>query len=438
VTRPALELGFLCQGWYPDAGGVESHTRDLTRELARRGHRIHVLCLDYSGGAEPYGLARSEVEGADVWRMAYLYHDHRALADLVRNERAERRVLEWARASRCELVHVHHATGFGLGAIGALRAAGLPVAMTLHDYWSLCPRGQMLHADGEVCASADPARCAGCLGATWPHLLPSGGGEPRTPEGAELGDDQAAAAARTGYALRALEGASRLFSPSARARELYVRAGIEAARIEVCANGIEVGGLAAEVARLREREPRSDGEVRLGVLGSVLPSKGVLELARACVRAAVPGLTLEIHGALPAYHGDPSYVEELQALAAREPGVRVHGAYRLADLPRILAGLDGVAAPSRWVEVFGLSVREAAAAGLPVLVSDAGDLPAVAAGGRAGLVVPAEDEAAWIQALRRFGGDPEARARWSRAPRELRSAAEMSDQLERAYFELLG
>jgi hypothetical protein len=61
--------------------------------------------------------------------------------------------------------------------------------------------------------------------------------------------------------------------------------------VRVVENGIEVGALAAEVARLRAG--RKDRLVHLGVLGSVIPSKGVLELARAVQRAAVPGLVLE-------------------------------------------------------------------------------------------------------------------------------------------------
>ena len=246
----------------------------------------------------------------------------------------------------------------------------------------------------------------------------------------------AAAAARTAYALERLRLPARRFTPSEAAREVYVRAGLDRDSIEVCPNGIEVGGLAEAVAALRR--PRDPGAVRLGVLGTVLPSKGVLELARAFAEAAVPGLQLEVHGNLPSYHGDGSYVAALRELEGHSPDLRVLGPYSRDELPAILAGLDGVAAPSRWEEVFGLTVREARAAGLPVLVSDAGDLPAVAGGGRAGLVVPRDDRAAWVAALRRFGTDAEARSRWAAAAVPVRTAADMATQLERAYLEVVG
>jgi len=326
-----LTLGLVGLGWFPDIGGVESHTRDLARELGRRGHRLRALVLDGSEGLEPYTLETREQDGVRVARMAYRYHDHRALADLVSSPRAEELARNWADAEGLDLVHVHHASGFGLGLLGALQSAGRPVVMTLHDYWPLCPRGQMLRTDGEVCAAVSPERCAPCLARTWPHLMPSAGGARRGPRGEELASDlagdEAAARARTDFALGCLARAARLFTPSPATRAAYARAGLDERAIEVVENGVDVDELARATRALRARvAPR--GGLRLGVLGTVLPSKGALELARAVLAARVPGLTLEIHGALPSYHGDTRYVEELRALAAREPSIRVHGPFQ--------------------------------------------------------------------------------------------------------------
>ncbi|MBM3976542.1 MAG: glycosyltransferase [Planctomycetes bacterium] len=263
--------------------------------------------------------------------------------------------------------------------------------------------------------------------------MPSRGGEPRDPERAPVADDAAAAAARTRFALDQLALPQRLFAPSEAARATYERAGVPSGRIRVVENGIDCGALTSAVRAARERNARADALVHLGFLGTALPSKGALELAEALLEAAVPGLVLDVHAALPPYHGDARYVQALQALAARDARIRLHGPYARSELPRILAGLDGVAAPSRWHEVYGLTVREARAAGLPVLVSDRGDLARVAEGGEAGLVVPADDRAAWVAALRRFGTDAAARARWSQRASTLRDVESMTLELEREY-----
>jgi glycosyltransferase involved in cell wall biosynthesis len=443
VEGSGLDIGFLCQGWPPDQGGVESHAEDLARRLARRGHRVHVLALDYSDGREPYSVRTSTQDGVTVRRYAYRYHDQRALADVVVSRRADDAVAAWMAETPCDVVHVHHLTGWGMGALRAIADLGQPLVMTLHDYWPLCPRGQMLrHVEGdpalvhgEICARPEPATCATCLARTWPHLLPSTGAQARGPSGEPLASDAEAAAARTAFALAMLAQPQRLFAPSVAARAVYAAAGFPAAKIQVVENGIEAAELAAAVQAERGRAVRAPGEVRLGFLGTALPSKGALELAQALVEADVPGLSLEVHASLPSYHGDARYVDALRALAARDARIRLHGPYARAELPRILAALDGVAAPSRWQEVFGLTVREARAAGLPVLVSDRGDLARVAEDGAAGLVVPADDRAAWVAALRRFGTDAAARARWAARTTPLRDGEAMMLELERAYVE---
>ena len=432
MTR--LHIAFVGQGWFPDAGGVESHTRDLARELGKRGHRVRALCLDTREGLEPWTTATSEVEGVTVTRMAYRYHDHRALADVVESARANEVVRAWLARAHTDLVHVHHASGFGLGILRTIRATRTLLAMTLHDYWPLCPRGQMMQPDGTVDTAVEPERCGRCLAATWPHLMPSAHGERRGPRGEPLASDADAARLRTEHALLCLAACDALFTPSAAAREVYVEAGIPHERIRVVENGVDTAELAEEVARLRSaRAPRA--EVALGVLGTVLPSKGALELVRAFQAADVPGLVLEIHGHLPSYHGDTRYVDELRRVSSADPRVRIRGPYTHDRLAAILADLDGVAAPSRWREVFGLTVREARAAGLAVLVSDAGALPDAARGG-GGAVVPADDPAAWARALREFA-DPGIRARWSAARELPRDARAMALEIEGAYLELV-
>jgi glycosyltransferase involved in cell wall biosynthesis len=434
---PGLDVALLCHGWYPDVGGVESHTRDLARELGRRGHRVRALCLDYSE-REPYSITTGTVEDVEVSRMAYRYHDHSALADLVENPRVQEIVLEWLRKTPCDVVHVHHVTGFGTSVLPGIRELGKPLVMTLHDYWSLCPRGQMLDPRGGLTDAPEPEACGACLAETWPHLMPSAGGEKRGPGGAPVETDADAAGARTEFALRCLAAPQRLFTPSEAAKAVYVRSGVPAERIEVVPNGIDVDELAAAVRRLRAirlGDEESD-EIRLGVLGTLLPSKGCLELIRAFQEASVPELVLEIHGNMPSYHGDSSYVDEVKRIGAEDPRIRIHGPYDHDRLAEILSGLDGVAAPSRWCEVFGLTVREARAAGLPVLVSSAGDLGSVAGGGKAGIVTEVDDHQGWVEALRAFA-DYQHRAAWRRYRTKPRTAHDMMLQLERSYVDVI-
>ena len=177
-------------------------------------------------------------------------------------------------------------------------------------------------------------------------------------------------------------------------------AGVPAERLRAFSLGVECSGLAEEVERIRDAAPRREERI-IGVLGSVQPTKGVLELARAVVESELPALRLRVHGPRSPFHGDSSYVEALETLAAESPVVELCGPYSPEQLPEVLASLDAVAAPALWEEGFGLSVREASAAGLPVLVSDAGGLPElVGRDGAVGVIARRRDPDGLIDALR--------------------------------------
>ncbi len=437
VKASGLDVGFVAQGWFPDSGGVETHTAETARELAARGHRVHVLALDSSDGLAPYSTRDATIDGVHVRRMAYRYHDHRALADVVRNRKSEDVVLAWMAEVPCDVIHVHHLTGFGAGALSAIADVGNPLVMTLHDYWMLCPRGQMFRVDGALCTEVLAEACGPCIARTWPRLSIANGAEARGPDGERATDDVAAARERTRFALERLALPSRLFVPSNAALEVFARAGVERSKLELCEYGFDSARIASEVERARRAAPRTDGEIRIGVLGALFASKGVVEIAKALGSVAAPKLVLELHGPASSYHGDSAAIDELRELAARDPRIRLCGEYRRDELAKVLARLDGVAAPSLWNETFGIAVREARAAGLPVLVGDRGALADAAANGAAGLVVAAGDRRAWSDALARFASDAALRERWSRAPFAARTPRDAGLQLERAYVETI-
>ena len=425
-----LELALLTQGWSPDPGGVETHTAALARGLRARGHRVRALCLDPHSARPPFELRSADEPGAaevSVTRMAYRYHDHRALADLVDRPAAEEVVLAWLARRRCDVLHVHHLTGWGTGVLKRVRSAfpEVRLVVSLHDYWTLCPRGQMYDHRDEPVPTPSASGCGACLAATWAHLMPSGSGVPRLPgdhrvqaepgAGARSPDDADCAAARTAFALECLEEAHALLVPSAAAAAPFVRAGVPAERLRELEYGIDAEGLARAVARERARRPRGPRPFVLGQLGSLIPSKGPLELARA-VLAVDADVRLELHGPAPSWHGRDDYAEALRGLAREQARIALMGAYASAELPRVLAGLDAVAVPSRWEETYGLVAREARAAGLPVLVSDRGGLPAAVAGCPRSRVLPADDPEAWARAIETLAGERSAAPGAERGP----------------------
>ena len=154
-----------------------------------------------------------------------------------------------------------------------------------------------------------------------------------------------------------------------------------------------------------ERQPYA-GPARLLALGMVREYKGVDLLLRALTQ--VPDLTLTIAGELWGSSG-----EQVRALA-QDPRLRGRVSIRAGYVPS-----DALAGLLAGHDVLALTYRSATASqnallghvhGLPVLASDVGTFGAQVRDGVDGLLVPPDDEASLVTALKRLS-DPDEVAR---------------------------
>ncbi|MEO6598073.1 MAG: glycosyltransferase family 4 protein [Planctomycetota bacterium] len=388
-----MRILLISHGLPPDSiGGVEQHVQGLAGALITAGHRVEIFARADLPDL-PQGQWRSNVDGnPSITRVAYRWQGVDSLdatyhcppmAATLRAFLAERS----ASGVHFDVAHVHHLTGMSTDALAVLAEALVPTVMTLHDYWLFCPRGQMFHRREEVCETAEPSRCAECLQATFPHWLTA--------------ENRDAAVARVqARALAALALPQRLVVPSARAIAPFVALGVPAARFVVVENGVDTERLAA-----LPPPPAGPGPLRIGYLGTVMPSKGLHVLIDAMLALPPGTASLRIHGNAVPYHGDESYLTRCFQRLRPGCGIEYHGPYGLAELPRLLASIDVLAAPALWHEAFGLTVREALAAARPVLVSRMGGLQDAVADGVQGFVLPPGDVGAWTAAIARLAAD---------------------------------
>jgi glycosyltransferase involved in cell wall biosynthesis len=137
-------------------------------------------------------------------------------------------------------------------------------------------------------------------------------------------------------------------------------------------------------------------------LGTLEPRKNVQALVRAYGRwhAAEPGIPKLVVGGGKGWYYDQIFTEvEALGLAGE---VIFPGYIGQEELPLWYNAADLFVYPSRF-EGFGLPVLEAMACGTPVVTSSVSSLPEVA--GDAALLVPPDDEAQLIDAMRRALGD---------------------------------
>jgi glycosyltransferase involved in cell wall biosynthesis len=180
------------------------------------------------------------------------------------------------------------------------------------------------------------------------------------------------------------------------------RLGVDPARVEVSVQSADL-----EPFRAVAREPGDHRPVRVLSVGRLVTDKNLALLIEAFAACGFEAgeAELELCGTGP-------LEGELRALAERlAVPVRFRGYAAPEELPGVYAEADVLALVSTY-EPFGVTAREAAAAGLPLICTErAGAAGDVAVEGENALLVDPSDRAAVTDALRRLVRDDELRAR---------------------------
>lgn len=422
-----MRILLLTHGLPPESiGGVEQHVEGLSGALHALGHEVHIFARSSSTAAPQGALLDTRPGPIRITRAVYRWEGVRDLPSTYDCEPMATTLAAFLQQRRSagewfDVAHVHHLIGLSTQAMKVLRDHGLPVVLTLHDYWLACPRGQMWHPDETACTRFEPDRCGACLQLTFPHWVTPAAGP-------------GVASALHQRALATIAAADRLVVPSARAIAPFVLLGVPVERFLVVENGVDT-------ARLEALPPPAcgPGPLRLGYLGTLLPSKGLHVLLQAVQQQPRGSVELSVFGNAVSYHGDDRY--PLRCFGSLRPGdaIHYHGPYQTAELPALLSGVDVVCAPALWHEAFGLTIREALAAARPVLLSRIGGLQDAITDGVEGRLLPPGDVAAWAAAIAALAQDRPALRRMAQHCRgRARSFAAMAQDLLRVYGDLTG
>ena len=129
-------------------GGVDKHLRDLAPILSDEGARVLIL---RSMPGKPQLAALELVHGADEFTIQIPTGDQVRLAEIIK-------------AFGVRLVHIHHIMHWAIDLQALLARLSLPFLFTVHDYYTLCPRVNLmgpLHS--AYCGEPDQNGCLECL-----------------------------------------------------------------------------------------------------------------------------------------------------------------------------------------------------------------------------------------------------------------------------------
>lgn len=440
----------LISGFFPPThvAGSEKRTLGYAQELHRLGHGVQVLCAGSFDHGEHYWNGSIDEVYRDIpvrrvylnWKLSpdpnrYLF-DNPVVA-----EHLDRWLGEW----QPDVVHIISCYTLSASIISVLKRRSVPIVLTLVDFWFVCPRVNLLHADGNLCDGRTTSwECLECLlwGAKayrWSgRLLP----DEIVKRGLTFVSKHPVLSRQRGvigmapdmdhrkrFLGDAVRKADRVVAPSRGLADMMRATGL-GVDIQVVYSGHDL----TWVTTMPPRQPST--VIRFGYIGHIHPMKGVEELIVAFQRASFDG------DATLAVYGDPNggrdYFGRICGLLMEQSSaVDFRGAFRPEQLGEVLSRIDVVVVPSLWSENNPRVLHEAFAGKAPVIASNVAGIAEFVEDEVSGLLFERGDVSDMTRQMRRIIEDPELLAQLRAGVPPVKTIEEEVLELTTIYEELV-
>jgi glycosyltransferase involved in cell wall biosynthesis len=392
------------------AGGERAAER-IALWLVGQGHQVEVFTCEKLDDSDTRVETRSE-NGIIVHR---LYYDVKAgdyfqnLYDDARVGQAFRNLLEH---NTYDVLHV--VSGYLLGGqvIHTAKAFGLPVVLTLTEFWFMCFRLNLLTALNELCVGPETdAKCARCVledqrrfrlpAQQAPAVMDAFWSVAKHAPFARR--QQTAVTRRRKSLMRAVAAADVVICPSRFLMKTFKAYGFETSHAQYVLYGIQHP---PPEVRAAAREQRQSGMLRLGYVGQIKPHKGV-DIITAAVRPLLDAgatLTVDIWGTTS---GALDYGAALEKQTFSYAAIKWSGSYSSEQLWDVLGGFDVLIVPSRWYENSPTVILEAFALGIPVIATNLGSMPELVKHDVSGLLFEKDDAHDLRRQIKRLLDEPD-------------------------------
>jgi glycosyltransferase involved in cell wall biosynthesis len=349
-------------------GGIEIYVKSLSERLLQYGNDV----LIFSGNGDVLWNPVCREETRDGLKVIQVYNKKPILQSgyaffkTFKNDDVIRLFNGVLDSYLPDVVHVHHTMYLSGDIIASARNRGIPVVLTVHDFWFLCHKIHLLNRKGQRCQGPSGGlRCSFCLVSKYNsvlrvimqliYLLPL--------------------IYRSQYQLQILRSANTVVVPAMFAKDIICSYSGQNPKVKHIPYGIAAHQYSAE-------ESAYSGNIVFGYLGSIKSHKGLHVLVEAFNEMTHENVTLNIYGDKCA---DESYYRQL-VQNCRSLNVRFKGPYENSKVGEILSETDILIVPSVWQETGPLVILEALANRTPVIASNLGGMAELLKGGNAGLL----------------------------------------------------
>ncbi|UCF28925.1 MAG: glycosyltransferase family 4 protein [Chloroflexota bacterium] len=366
--------------------GTEKRTFGYASELLRLGHEVQVVCAGIWDEGNQYWNGFSDEIFLDIpvrriylnWRLAPNPNEY-----LYRSPLIAEKFQIWLNDWQPDVVHITSCYTLTASVIKAINDFGIPIVLTLTDYWFICPKHTLLRNNNNLCDGRTTSQeCLDCMMLTknrtyrqinrivninqvsatleWVSSKPVLSNL-RGFRGMALDMND-----RKEYLRKMINIPEVVVAPSLHLRETVKNSGISR-QIHLIHSGHDLTWLEPL------NESRTNGTVRFGYIGQMTPIKGLHILLSAFKEELfVNQATVSIYGN---FEDGSAYIDQIMSSSkGREKMITFKGEFSHDQLGSVLSEIDILIVPSIWRENNPRVIQEAFASKTPVIGSNVGGI----------------------------------------------------------------
>ena len=323
--------------------GSEIYTYYLTETLSKYTD-ISVFTRYENPFEPPYSYIDETFGKVRVRRINKPFREY-TFRDKYIDANVERLFREYMNQIKPDIIHVQHLSHLSTNIIDIIKDEyDLPIVFTLHDFWMLCFRGQLIDPLFNRCIGPSPEKCLRCARFFFKDTV-----------------DVVDIDYYRRHMDRILSKVDLFLSPSKFLMDIFIRHGIPRNKILYSRYGFK-----KDLIRYKDRKYSRDSIIRFGFVGRIVPTKGIHILLKAFNKMGNKNAKLLVFGY---YGGLLSYLKQY----ANER-VYFMGGFHNRDIDKVLDQIDVLVVPSIWYENSPLVIQEAFLAGIPVIASNIGGM----------------------------------------------------------------
>lgn len=399
--------------------GAEIYAYNLSCELAKR-HKVFIFHRINELGQREYNILQNSNNGFEIYAINNTFRNYESYEMTYKNEALSNRFSNIIDQIKPDIVHIQHLLYLSTTIIEEIKKRDIPIVFTLHDYWLLCPQGQLLKNNLTLCENKDYYACTECI----PHqlcvrknifnyyyffkrVLPESllqlikNNYLNYARFSLLSAEEAfmKIRERAKYVKEICSKVDLFISPSKFLRDKFIEFGIPHEKIVFSRYGFNLGSF-------KSIQKVASKILRFAFIGNILPAKGIHVLIEAFNRIHNDNLELKIYGKVISYKGLlESYLKHIKKLS-KNKNIKFMGEFDNKDIANIFKEIDVLIVPSIWYENSPLVIQEAFASKTPIIASNIGGIPELIQDSKNGLLFEANNINGLYENIKRVTDNP--------------------------------